>query len=279
MSCALLHPMHSLPIANAIVARNIPVTLEIDALPRRKRVRAIISALVADNLEAYRHRYAGNPEALADADAFAKTDAKAFTSQRTLASPEIVYALASSWHYQASDHREYDKLATGVAMAKLFVALAKEIGVQADKIADVPAYQAAARTYWNTGPAEIQPLIDAATRRRLERRSTKATTPKVDASAAELAEAKRLLASVLSDITAMRDKASGPHWFGGFSEYDADNKGGQIEWPNLSITGESIATFLAGQQSLPMPATTQPATPAPTSMAAFVQNIVGTKAA
>lgn len=293
MSCILLHPMHNLPIANAIVRRDISVTPEIDAMPRRKRVRAIVGLMFQHNLEAYLHRYAGNEEAIKEGENFAKEVGSAFTASRTSASVEQLYALASSWGYQTSDHPEYDTLETKEAVGLLIPMLVKEGGYASGKdLQNSLDYQHAARDLWSSDPDSIRPLIDAAAKARAERKAGRPSKPaagqpsdQVMELAAMVGRAHQLLASVLSDLDAMaapdtedNDFDSG-QWFGPFSDYDANSDGGFVEWPNLAILREDIRKVVS--QTAPAKAQTPGPTPAntpnasqPSAMAAFVSALV-----
>jgi hypothetical protein len=292
MSCMLLHPIHNLPVANAIVARNISVTPEIDALPRRKRGRAIVNLMFTHNLEAFRHRYAGNPDALEEAAKHEKL-ANAFSSARTHADPFAVLKLASSWSYQTSDHNDCDKLPTTRAVDALLVAMAKEGGFNPDDLHQQKGYNSQPADLWTAEPATIQPMIDAASALRAARRASRITkTPKASVVSDE---ALALLRSLVSDIQAMQsgvvlslDDGDDVEAFGPFADTDENKDGVLIAWPNLSITVEKAQLFLEGQASLPLPTpkakanTTTPApTPAaqPTAMAAFVAKLLSAKAA
>jgi hypothetical protein len=292
MSCILLHPMHNLPVANEIVRRNIPVTPEIDALPRRKRVRAIVSLMVQHNLEAYRHRYTSNAQALAEADTFEKGEAKAFSASRTIAGWPIIAVLTASWRYQTSDHRDYDNLPTNDATARLMEALEQEVGASPGKLPDAPAYQQAARTYWTSDVGSIQTFVDAATAARAVRKASRPARATVTTTVAPSSgEAERILRSLVSDIEAMNsgvvltlDDDSESEGFGPFSEIDENRDGTIIAWPNLRIMLEEAQKFLAGQQALPLPTpatpVAQPTPPAPampSPMAAFVNTLAKVK--
>lgn len=286
MSCMLLHPMHCLPVANEIVRRDLKVDPAIDSLPRRKRVRALVSAMFADNVTAFRHRYANNANALAEADNFEKVAGKAFSASRTTASPEVVFSLARSWSYQTSDHADADKLPTMAAVRTLTDAILKEAGKDDAGFCASPAYQQASRGFWTATPDTIKPLIDEAARVRAERkagRPAKATaaTSNADllAQAISLGEGERLLRSLVSDVEAMlsgvqveRGDGSESEGFGPFAAYDENKHGVIVAWPNLRITLEAAFKYLEGQRALSLAPAAAPET---TSMAAFVSRMVG----
>lgn len=53
---------------------------------------------------------------------------------------------------------------------------------------------------------------------------------------------------LIGDIDAMRDRDQGTNWFGGFSEWQADDQicNASIEWPNLEISATKFVTVVRG---------------------------------